>query len=52
MTHSVAPFASLFKAANDILPCSTFLNQIEESFVEQVYADICAFAVTPEPLGN
>ncbi|XP_046657369.1 R3H and coiled-coil domain-containing protein 1-like [Daphnia pulicaria] len=52
MTHSVAPFASLFKAANDILPCSTFLNQIEESFVEQVYADICAFAVTPQPLGH
>jgi hypothetical protein len=52
MTHSVAPFASLFKAATDILPCSTFFNQIEETFVEQVYADISAFAVSTQPLGK
>ncbi|KAI9553346.1 hypothetical protein GHT06_021244 [Daphnia sinensis] len=45
-------FASLPKAAIDILPCSTFVNQLEESFVEQVYADICAFAHTTPSSGQ
>ncbi|XP_057378048.1 R3H and coiled-coil domain-containing protein 1-like [Daphnia carinata] len=45
-------FASLPKAAIDILPCSTFVSQLEESFVEQVYADICAYAHTTPSSGQ
>ena len=43
---------SIFKAVSEILPCSTFISYQEESFVEQVYSDICTYSVNPQPSGK
>lgn len=45
MSTDLTPFSShnKFKAAVDILPRSTFLTSVEESFVEQVYEDVSNF---------
>lgn len=51
-TEKSVPFVSSSKAASEILPCSTFISIQEESFVEQVYADVCVFAVNPQSSGE